>query len=205
MRNLPERRLYREENKVIAGVAAGLSRYLRIPLFLTRLLFLILLVAGPGLPLYVLCWILMPRDPADGYVVRRGMGLPRIFMMGVLGAIGLAMAGVGEGSSAAIFLFLMGFAFGLSFLSRNRREEEMVEVREDPIRIEFQDDVQTVTLGTAKKIAGVCAWISERSGMDVTLVRILTVILAFFTFPVVPILYLVGAFVVPKHEKLRIH
>lgn len=49
---------------IIAGVAQGISNYLGVPAILVRLLFFILLTYnGIGLLLYILLWILMPKQP----------------------------------------------------------------------------------------------------------------------------------------------
>ena len=61
-------RLYRSRrHKVIAGVAAGLAERFSIPVWLSRLIWLLLLLPGglPGLLPYVILWILIPAEPAD--------------------------------------------------------------------------------------------------------------------------------------------
>jgi phage shock protein PspC (stress-responsive transcriptional regulator) len=64
MRTYP--RLYRSRrNKVIAGVAAGLAARFDIPIWLSRLIWLLLLLPGglPGVLPYVILWILIPLEP----------------------------------------------------------------------------------------------------------------------------------------------
>jgi len=55
----------REDDK-IAGVCAGFARYLGIDVTLVRVLWVLLTIYPPGAGLlaYVICWIVMPRDPA---------------------------------------------------------------------------------------------------------------------------------------------
>lgn len=53
---------------------------------------------------------------------------------------------------------------------------------------------------TNKIVSGVCGGIGEYFGIDPTLVRLVTVILAFATFFTVIIAYLVCAFIVPEGE-----
>ncbi|MGE3801324.1 MAG: PspC domain-containing protein [Candidatus Kapaibacterium sp.] len=223
MSNLPSRRLYREERGVIAGVAAGLAGYLGLPTPLIRILFLILLFAGPGLPLYVLFWILTPRGEGERYSFRSGISLLFIFVAGFVLILSTAISLPEAIALPGAFVGMLGLVTGLTFLMRSRREEGLSELelthglKSEPIRLQFESEAQTtiqvddeggsynVTMGTQKKIAGVCAYLSDKTGMDVTLVRVIAIVLSFFTFPIVPILYLVGAFVLPKQEKLRIH
>ncbi len=52
------------DQKKIAGVCAGIARYLNVDVTLIRILTAILAVYPPGLGLifYIVCWIVMPRD-----------------------------------------------------------------------------------------------------------------------------------------------
>lgn len=54
----------REEAK-IAGVCAGVARYFGIDVTIVRIVWLLLLFYPPGAGLiaYIVCWIVMPRDP----------------------------------------------------------------------------------------------------------------------------------------------
>ena len=59
------RRLVRSNNRVIAGVCAGLAEWLGWDIALVRLLYLILTIfsAGfPGIIAYVILWIVMPEE-----------------------------------------------------------------------------------------------------------------------------------------------
>lgn len=62
---MPNNRLSRpREDAKIAGVCAGFARYLSVDVVLVRILFLFTLVwGGLGALLYLICWIVMPRDP----------------------------------------------------------------------------------------------------------------------------------------------
>jgi signal transduction histidine kinase/phage shock protein PspC (stress-responsive transcriptional regulator) len=61
----PYRRLYRNrDEKIVAGVAAGLAEHLRVPTILVRIVFIGLLVAnGLGALLYVAFWAVLPVKP----------------------------------------------------------------------------------------------------------------------------------------------
>jgi len=59
--------LHRPVNdRMIAGVAAGIARYLGVDVNLVRIAFVVLaFVGGAALPLYVAGWLLIPEDGAD--------------------------------------------------------------------------------------------------------------------------------------------
>jgi phage shock protein C len=48
---------------MIAGVASGLARYLNTDPVIVRLVFVLLAFSGPGLLVYPLLWMIMPREP----------------------------------------------------------------------------------------------------------------------------------------------
>ena len=53
-------------DRMIAGVAAGIARYLGVDVNLVRIAFVVLaFVGGAALPLYVAGWLLIPEDGAD--------------------------------------------------------------------------------------------------------------------------------------------
>jgi phage shock protein C len=59
------RRLYRcRDNRVIAGVAAGVAEYFEVDPSLVRLFwFLSIFVGGVGVLLYIAMWIIVPLEP----------------------------------------------------------------------------------------------------------------------------------------------
>ena len=71
------RKLYRSmHDRQIAGVCGGLAEYLNTDPTLVRLVFVALtLLGGPGLLLYIIAWVIMPRKP-EGAVVPAGEGRP---------------------------------------------------------------------------------------------------------------------------------
>jgi len=59
-------RLYRSRrHKVIAGVAAGIADRFDVPIWLSRLVWVLLFLPGglPGLVPYAILWILIPKEP----------------------------------------------------------------------------------------------------------------------------------------------
>jgi len=53
------------EDRKIAGVCSGIARYLGIDVTLVRIIIAVLAIwpPGVGLILYIVCWIVMPKDP----------------------------------------------------------------------------------------------------------------------------------------------
>jgi phage shock protein PspC (stress-responsive transcriptional regulator) len=50
-------------NKVIAGVAGGLSSYLLIDVVFVRLILIVLCFSGVGMLFYPILWLIMPLEP----------------------------------------------------------------------------------------------------------------------------------------------
>jgi phage shock protein PspC (stress-responsive transcriptional regulator) len=51
------------DDRMVAGVAAGIARYLGTDVTLVRILFVVLVfIGGAGLPLYLAGWLLMPEE-----------------------------------------------------------------------------------------------------------------------------------------------
>lgn len=61
---MPRRRLARSNDKVIAGVCAGLAEYVGWPAQNMRILYVLVSVfsaAFPGIVVYLILWLLMPE------------------------------------------------------------------------------------------------------------------------------------------------
>ena len=53
-------------DRMLAGVAAGLARYLDVDVTIVRIVLAVLaVVGGIGVPLYLIGWLLMPEDGAQ--------------------------------------------------------------------------------------------------------------------------------------------
>ncbi|MEO5616542.1 MAG: PspC domain-containing protein [Candidatus Eisenbacteria bacterium] len=64
--NAEPKRFYRSrKDKKIAGVCGGLAQYFGIDPVIPRIILLVLLLgAGVGLLAYIICWIVIPMEPA---------------------------------------------------------------------------------------------------------------------------------------------
>jgi phage shock protein PspC (stress-responsive transcriptional regulator) len=53
-------------DRMVAGVAAGLARYLGADVTIIRILLVVLaFVGGAGVPIYLACWLLIPEEGSD--------------------------------------------------------------------------------------------------------------------------------------------
>lgn len=61
------RMLYRSgRNRVLGGVCGGIGEYLNIDPTLVRLIWvLFILMGGIGIPLYLIAWVIIPKNPKD--------------------------------------------------------------------------------------------------------------------------------------------
>ncbi len=54
------------QDRMLAGVAAGIARYLGVDVSIVRIVFAVLvLVGGAGLPLYLAGWLLIPEEGTE--------------------------------------------------------------------------------------------------------------------------------------------
>jgi phage shock protein C len=51
------------EGTMLAGVCAGFARSMGIDVTIIRIVWAILMLSGIGIVAYIVCWIVMPRDP----------------------------------------------------------------------------------------------------------------------------------------------
>jgi phage shock protein C len=64
---MSDKKLIRSNNRVIAGVCAGLAEYLGWEITLVRILYVVISIlsaAFPGILVYVILWIVMPKQTA---------------------------------------------------------------------------------------------------------------------------------------------
>jgi phage shock protein C len=73
------RKLTRSEtDKRLAGVCGGLAEYFGIDPVLVRIAFVVLAVMGPGILLYIVLWIVMPRGQPGLAPTARGRTSPAV-------------------------------------------------------------------------------------------------------------------------------
>ncbi len=53
-------------DRMLAGVAAGIARYLGADVTIIRIILAVLtFVGGAGIPIYLACWLLIPEEGSD--------------------------------------------------------------------------------------------------------------------------------------------
>lgn len=70
---MENKKLIRSNNKMIAGVCAGIAEYFGWDTSLVRIVYVLatFFTAFCGIPVYLILWIIMPqRMPSDGYTDR---------------------------------------------------------------------------------------------------------------------------------------
>lgn len=67
-----QKRLYRSrDNKIIAGICAGLAEYFAVDPVLVRVLFVAMaMLGGPGVMIYIILYFVMPEQPSLGEKVK---------------------------------------------------------------------------------------------------------------------------------------
>lgn len=64
--NAPIRRVYRSRTeKVMGGICGGLGKYFHVDPVLLRIIWVILGLSGVGVVAYIVCWIVIPIEPAS--------------------------------------------------------------------------------------------------------------------------------------------
>ncbi|NPV69057.1 MAG: PspC domain-containing protein [Firmicutes bacterium] len=62
------KRLYRSRtDKMLFGVAGGIAKYFEVDVVLVRLLWVLAILAGPGVPAYIIAAIIIPEEPKSCY------------------------------------------------------------------------------------------------------------------------------------------
>lgn len=62
---MSDKKLFRSNNRVIAGVCAGIADWLGWDITLVRVLYLVISIlsaAFPGILVYIILWIVMPKQ-----------------------------------------------------------------------------------------------------------------------------------------------
>lgn len=122
----PPPRLARDpDERVVAGVCAGLARYTSTDPVLWRVAVAVLAVfGGAGFVLYALAWLLLPRtdqqeSPGERLLRRPGAGLSVAGVV-ILAVAAVVVLGIGvDGSGLGVLLVLGGLAY---LVLRERRE-----------------------------------------------------------------------------------
>jgi phage shock protein PspC (stress-responsive transcriptional regulator) len=126
---LTPKRLYRDPNGPLGGIAGGLAAYFDIDPVISRLLWIVALVSGIGVPAYLVCWLVIPKAktwPPPGYqggavspapAQRQATLLSGLVIVGLAALIGKGIDGIGD-------LLLPAVLVGFGMYLLNQRSEE---------------------------------------------------------------------------------
>jgi phage shock protein PspC (stress-responsive transcriptional regulator)/signal transduction histidine kinase len=159
------------DDQVVAGVSGGLAAAIGIDAVLVRVAFIVLAVSGPGLPLYLVAWVVMPGDGdgddetssvgPEGVEVRKGVGLGLI----VLGAVMAARAlGAAPPDQIVWPVLLVGAGVGVVVW---QIQPQLESTRWDAPRIGV--GVVVIGAGIAAFVAGNVSFSVVRNGLLATL------------------------------------
>jgi phage shock protein PspC (stress-responsive transcriptional regulator) len=101
------KRIFRDPHGPVGGVAGGFAGYFDIDPVISRLLWIVALFSGIGVPAYIVCWLIIPKAkvwPPPGYdrPAVSGLGqnntalLSGLVIIGLVAVIGSGVDGVGE-------------------------------------------------------------------------------------------------------------
>lgn len=194
---IPNKKLYRStDQKMLAGVAGGIAEHFGVDPLIIRILFIALVVAGGGgFLIYFLLWFLVPKNPDlvirfedDDEPERPAAGGTKILMKALAAAF-LVAAIISWYVDGVFFVpFALSIAIGLYYFSRSS----------DTISLSERFDLHR-SAGD-RKILGVFGGLSEKYGVDATLLRVIGVVLLVVGGGVMIPLYLLYALLIPVED-----
>ena len=112
-------------DRKIAGVAGGLGRALGVDPVLVRVGFVVLMIFGAGVPLYLLCWLLLPADgdevsAAESLIGRGRSSVAPVLTVGLAILLMISMGGMFSWGSPFWPLVIVGFI--AIMVARKRRD-----------------------------------------------------------------------------------
>ncbi|HTR81424.1 MAG TPA: PspC domain-containing protein [Bacteroidota bacterium] len=212
----PKRLLKSQTNKIIAGVCGGLADYFDVDPVIMRVLFVLLaFFGGTGFILYIACWIIIPKrtvvtEGEGGTVQSRSTSARRLFGVALIvgGAI-ILFSNLGFFSYFHIWNVSWSFVFPILLILLGMaiiyyRQAERVPAADQPIDVtpnETQSSerhFRTFRRSTVdKKLFGVCGGLANYFSIDVTLLRLLYIILCLASFGAGVVLYITLVLLVP--------
>lgn len=117
------RRLYRDPQGPLGGVASGLAAYFEIDPVIVRLLWIVALLTGIGFPAYLVSWLVIPKAkvwPPTGYVQPSTRETRSTAIVSGLVIVGLA-ALIGQGIDGMGKLLLPAALIGFGVYLLNQR------------------------------------------------------------------------------------
>ncbi|RCK77699.1 MAG: hypothetical protein IGBAC_2008 [Ignavibacteriae bacterium] len=219
MENGEIKKLYRSINdKWIAGVCGGIAEYLKVDAIIIRLLFILLiLIGGTGIIFYLLAWIMVPVNPFQtknrtnsdksktwGIII---LILGLFLLLKNLGLIPLYdffswWDFMSWGTLISIILIIIGIFL---IINQVKNPISKIEPQADIGDIKSEEIPRTKKIlhksRKDKKLAGVCAGIAEYLEIDVTIVRLIFVLITLSSLGLGLFLYIILAIVMPQEKE----
>ena len=145
--------------RVLAGVARGLAEHLRLPVWLVRVAFVVLTVAGGiGVVLYAIFWAVLPlsHDGDDDAVESRGADLTRLLALAalVLG-VGLLLAAFGFNIVGGVALPVVVAIIGAALVWQQADADQRAEWSSTATRAARETAGSTAQAGRWRIVAGI--------------------------------------------------
>lgn len=210
------KRLYRSSsNRMIAGVCGGIAEYLKVDPTAVRVAWILLSVLPfiPGIILYVIAWMVIPKHPAGVHKVtaQAGSSSATAFLGFFFVAIG-ALIFLGNldildweewwDFSWEYVLPLLLIAVGVFFIARPARV-----VEESVASLEVQEPAKQSAAGKTlrrskmdRKIGGICGGLGAYLNIDPSLVRVAFVFFTIWPFGLGAVVYLIMLLVIPEED-----
>jgi len=173
----PTRRLYRGDEKVVAGVADGLADHLGVDVRLVRLAFVLLTAAaGFGAVLYLTFWAVVPQRtgtptaPPSARRTRLGRGTNVLLPLTALlfGAL-LLLNSLGLQLGGRAFWAIIAVGVGLAIVWREADDAQRERLAQLPTRtalitsVDRRVGVLRVAIGTVLLLAGVATFVAANA------------------------------------------
>ena len=223
------RRLYRSpSDRMIAGVCGGFAEYLGVDPALVRILWLLTLFAGGlGFWLYIAAWIIVPERPATAEELARPRTSNTGVVWGVvLVVLGLFLLGrrfdmfdfwpyfsywhwnawpwwrLDADVWIPLLIIVAGVVYIFYAISRGGQAKETAApstAAAPPAEAVPKTQTRLYRVRQGRMILGVCTGLAEHFNMDVSLVRLLWVLVTVLTSVTVGVLlYFILAIVLPE-------
>lgn len=212
--SLRPRRIYRSgQNKLIGGVCGGFAEYFNLDVTLMRVIWLLITIfGGVGLMLYLVCWIIIPLNPAQVTTPqhRNSGGIIIGIALVVIGFILLMSWLTLQGCWMPLGMhmwalpgsvMILGIAIVLILLLTKPQHtpNPPTDVYTPPAENKGTPSMNRLYRSRDQRIlSGICGGFGKYFNLDPTIVRILWVVLGIGSFGTALILYVILIFVIPE-------
>jgi phage shock protein PspC (stress-responsive transcriptional regulator) len=208
------KKLYRSRSdRILGGVCGGLAQYLGVDSNLLRFLILIsVFINGLGVIFYLAALVIVPEEPvADGEIANGTQNLSSFswqsyksvkfwgYLFIFTGLI-LLLKTTGILNFALFYYLNWGIVLGLLFMALGlyllykKDEVDDIEQEMEQVKRKFYKKSE------GKMIAGVCAGLADALNIDISVMRVLWILLSIFSSGIFIIIYFILAIFLPVKE-----